>query len=868
MADVVSLEFTDNGVQVTKEFQAEHFPIKMGRAPDAEIRIQEKKVSRHHASLHFNGRTLKVIDEVSRNGIKVNGEVVTEKKLVCGDIIELATGVEVKVLDLPQVKVLSNSSEFQARPLSKTTFHRRLRTFVPVTVILLAFVGIGTLLYFQSLPSDDPVPVGPDPLAQLHQFKIEISQKPELVHADLARAIKLKRTFEERSSKEGVELAENIIFTIRTRRSQQLFNAFAEFRTRHQDYLREKKFGQLHQLAEEITTYFENEGAVSKIQARRMNEKILAEVERAYTLYENRIRYVETPDYKEHCLEVLEVALARFEGSPYHEQILERRRKFQARLNEIEARNEKIRLELAEELKKAEKSPKRSGSRRKSFVRITLDNLLFTAAENKNFPNGPILVGKLRGLVIEAVVINDQLGLKIQTEQGPQSVLLEKLEVESKLRLAFEALYGDELKQAAQIGYLKGENLLSDRLLFKYLHETESLIQKRYSEINQLLTSVRGLDQIPEGGFHFTKNIGWESLSDQVERKIGDKLSESLAQMAISNNESSFDRHFKKSLSYIQAEELTSKAKTKFRNEAIQALQRYEGRIQEKLIKAIDNSPFKKLSLAYDELVKRRTLAVKVIYDASIYLPNDHPDYKKGDEVNGQARVDELVGKVRELWERPDFYKVPIKASLGKLLLRWRGVHENAYPALEYRAELPSNSLLKKLWLNLDVFVSQGQVTLQNFIPNEAQRQEFEYSRKVEKYNRELRDKDLNEDTRAHTVIINNYREMMGHRRLFLDIRLCRASMKHSEVQDAAGRIWHVGVNGNPTSRAKAEGFPSGVGENVAIGTPSPLEIWIKAWYRSSGHHRNALSSSYTCFGYGYSGRVGTQCFGNVDVPF
>ena len=73
--------------------------------------------------------------------------------------------------------------------------------------------------------------------------------------------------------------------------------------------------------------------------------------------------------------------------------------------------------------------------------------------------------------------------------------------------------------------------------------------------------------------------------------------------------------------------------------------------------------------------------------------------------------------------------------------------------------------------------------------------------------------------------------------------------------------------DGDPSSRAAAEGFPNGVGENVCLGY-GDAETWTRGWYRASDHHRNGLLEMYNCFGYGYSGSVGTQAFATIGAPF
>jgi len=46
------------------------------------------------------------------------------------------------------------------------------------------------------------------------------------------------------------------------------------------------------------------------------------------------------------------------------------------------------------------------------------------------------------------------------------------------------------------------------------------------------------------------------------------------------------------------------------------------------------------------------------------------------------------------------------------------------------------------------------------------------------------------------------------------------------------------------------------------------VDTWERGWYRASDHHRNGLGGRWTCLGYGYAGRVGTQNFSAIPVPF
>jgi len=101
---------------------------------------------------------------------------------------------------------------------------------------------------------------------------------------------------------------------------------------------------------------------------------------------------------------------------------------------------------------------------------------------------------------------------------------------------------------------------------------------------------------------------------------------------------------------------------------------------------------------------------------------------------------------------------------------------------------------------------------------------------------------------------------------MFLDARLCKAAKKHSGVCSAAKKIWHEGSDGSPNTRVKAEGFPAQAGENVCMGYAS-VDTWWQGWYAASDHHRNALRPEYNCFGYGYSGNVGTENLSKIPAP-
>jgi hypothetical protein len=281
--------------------------------------------------------------------------------------------------------------------------------------------------------------------------------------------------------------------------------------------------------------------------------------------------------------------------------------------------------------------------------------------------------------------------------------------------------------------------------------------------------------------------------------------------------------------------------------------------------KAKANPPWKALLSMKAELAKRREEALKVIRDESVYLREDHPDYKKGDKANGQARVDQLVlkknkGSVQEVWEQGCALSVKPESGVMKEVELARRIGDKYLHDL---AEDPDDEDLKPLAMY--AFLPGGPVSLRSLCSSQEELDSYSWNRAVEKYNEGIQDPAIGPDEKQHAKVMNEYREMMGIRTMYLEPRLCRSAKKHSAVCNAAGNIWHEGSDGTPTSRMKAEGWNEGNGENVLMGIATNDSWWL-GWYLASDHHRNALVKDFTCFGYGYVGKVGTQNLGMTTM--
>jgi len=80
---------------VVQDEKATRYPItnttwRIGRTRDNELTLQDKSVSRKHAEIHrYSNGTFIIFDVDSLNGVYVNDEKITKKKLEEGDILEI-----------------------------------------------------------------------------------------------------------------------------------------------------------------------------------------------------------------------------------------------------------------------------------------------------------------------------------------------------------------------------------------------------------------------------------------------------------------------------------------------------------------------------------------------------------------------------------------------------------------------------------------------------------------------------------------------------------------------------------------------------------------------------------------------------------
>ncbi len=434
-----------------------------------------------------------------------------------------------------------------------------------------------------------------------------------------------------------------------------------------------------------------------------------------------------------------------------------------------------------------------------------------------------------------------------------------------KMYLAID-LKDDDLLTLSHYAKRAGLRMDAERVLSRWVQGGER--KERQPRIDQIVAGWRGIP-VPEGGYAFDSSYGWESASDRANRQVLAKVTNLAATLAASSDIKAIDKAFDEVQAQYREAETQAELRASIKIEAVTALRASK----EKRLKAIESRAksasrnFGALQQAKAELNKRREAALKIIYDPAVYLPESHPNWPKGDKVNGQEQVDNAVlkkspGTVEELWEHAGAYVARLDTGLARDVEIVTAINTKYLPGIGEKPAADELKAFDQIVNNLNKTID-----LKSFAIDAKERELYEYNRRVEAYNEALADPAVTKDIKEHVKILNDYREMMGRRRVFIDPRLCRATTKHSQACDAANRIWHDGPDGTPQSRAKAEGFPAGVGENVAIGYANPADIWWRGWYRASDHHRNGLSDRWTCVGYGFVGRVGTQNFADLALP-
>lgn len=287
-----------------------------------------------------------------------------------------------------------------------------------------------------------------------------------------------------------------------------------------------------------------------------------------------------------------------------------------------------------------------------------------------------------------------------------------------------------------------------------------------------------------------------------------------------------------------------------------------------------------KRSEALARWVKYRDAALKVIFDKSIY-----PDENHGKP--GQKTVDEHVERVRAVWPAfdqtigRDLMKLSrISPAEAQTLLD--RISEPEQRLAEIRPTLGARSLeveqLVKVPAGLRALLAyqagkfaQARALQDALNPWERELLRRLSDERVRTFNAGiLKQKSFAQGVRPtgpeveQVRITNDYRILMGRPALEIDARLVLSARGHSADMTRLGFFDHTSrVPGKerPSDRMAKAGYHGGGGENISLGSTTPMATHI-AWYNSSGHHRNILSPRYRCMGSGQDAEHWTQNFG------
>lgn len=263
----------------------------------------------------------------------------------------------------------------------------------------------------------------------------------------------------------------------------------------------------------------------------------------------------------------------------------------------------------------------------------------------------------------------------------------------------------------------------------------------------------------------------------------------------------------------------------------------------------------------YKELNERRQAALALIFDTVKY-PYPHPDGEAYNRV--QAEVDELVGRVREVWDTP------------VLVIKSRNAEVEGYfiRAEQYSAELVALGHAPKVKFEELIGKVNKAINMPRFTPDGTSKGDLEWSDKVLAYNDEI-DIGLDEQEANCVRTLNGYRMMMGRRAVKWSDQLLECARAHSKEMFEKKYFSHDcplpgsehDPHRKPGQRAKQAGYGGGVSENIAMGsTDGAATHW--QWYGSSGHHRNLLGKGHVEVGVGRVDNYWTQNFGSANRAF
>ncbi|GEM_PF-2569154 len=864
--------------------------ITIGRKAECTIQLRDRKASREHAKIEKVGDEYRLVDLDSNNGTRINSEGVTIRPLRKGDRISIGECVITVVdVDTPVPAAPEEPAAPAPVPYEKKLEVKKkiegvrggagksaLRTGSDPTRLLLILGGVAAVLVVAVVlivvVANQPMQPRPD---QVNKAKLEKEQLDRDNRLDAEAKLSEAKLAAESGEVDLVELRRHaqkydgllpkkdnfstlvarLEAKLPPRRDPASFDSeFASVRARVESALRQRQYGEALRLIAGVAA------GAEESQQSQVNELLWQAKKAVYADFQHVIMEgyaLENRDEYAKAKEVYSGAAPRFRDTEYHALLAGRPDDIDLIVRAKQAERKPKTEIVRNEPKKDEPKKDDPGSKKDEPVaKIDTSSLLkklLNAINAGAFKDVKVKLSDLTGEPTSA----DDSGIKFK-EGG--EVAWTDIAPKSMFQLFGQLKYeGDELLLLAEWSHEKGLEAEANKTLSRYIAGKK----ENKTKADGAIARWRGVP-VPDGGYTYNaRTASWEDRGELDNRLAIEDAAKLGRELASLTDIKRVDPIVGKLLAHFNNANLKQETRDAVKTAALEALQTYKKKRLESIGQRAKSAVgFEKLRQLKMELNKRRGEAIKVIYDPKIYLPEDHPDWRKGDKANGQTEVDRLVEQVRQLWEEGGRFAASLDPQIKRDI---EGVQEINAKHLRQFGEEPSEDDLKdfdEIMNNLN-----SRIDLKNFALTSKERQIWEWNRWVDRYNETLNDPSVGKEEKDHFKVVNDYREMMGRRRLFLDARLCRATKKHSAAQDREGRIWHEGPDGSPQSRAQAEGFPAGVGENVAIGYGSPAEVWTRGWYRASDHHRNGLSDAWNCGGYGYVGRVGSQNFSSISPP-
>ncbi len=889
----------------TRELTLTDNCVVLGRAGECGIKLTDLKASRRHAQLEKVGSEWRLKDLESPNGTRLNGREVDGAPVNAGDEIRIGeTSILITEIDTPPVsRPKTEVVEKQAVPIERklevknriddmrrVIDEARDRESAPVRLkILRRLAGVAVLLILAT----GAAIVGMALLRETPGTADKLADRRDKQNADLAKAAgnaeaalaelraKVERAeaitddligeASQASLRYGASMKvgqnqlnpfDQLVASLLQRRAEIFTRRFGEARDQVEAALTARKYGDalaaLSKFNESADRSYED--AVRELVEDvdlKVNEDFIAVRAFGRRLEETK-RYADAAVY-------YRANSPRFAGTKHYELIKDKPEALtvlaKAEADAVAAKNRPpaqpenpIARQPEQPVKPEPPTPEQPAakSRPSGFAARIADLVAAGKFSGRTYRFDE----KRSGVPVEA----DGEALTVKTSAEDVKVAWTGIAPAVLFKMASDVSRGDELLAVAEFGLANGLKDDGDKLLVRILNADK---KANKDKVDAVVAKARGV-AVPEGGYAWDGKHGWEDAVQHDNRLAVETAVKHMKDFIASNDAKKRDALFTKAMEIHDKTTLTAQTREQVKQNTMGALKEWKKKNLESIEKRAKAMTATHLRALKVELNVRRKAALDVIYDTKIYFPEDHPNWQKGDKINGQQEVDRLVGLVRDIYEKSGSVVIGMDPSVRRDLAEIKEANEKYLTAL---GEQVNTEEELKQFEEICANASENQLNIKNYSLNGAEAGIYSWNRRCERYNENCREEGVTGDEKSHAKVVNDYREMMGRKRCFLDGRICKATKKHSAACDAAGRIWHVGSDGDPQSRAKAEGFTAGVGENVAIGYSHPSDIWWTGWYRASDHHRNGLSDAWNCIGYGYVGRVGTQNFSNIGAP-